>query len=163
RRPAQHAAKALQQALHALGLPQALATESEGRVRSQHQLWGKIVGVMCPPLVGCHTHTERGRGRGWDTNLPARLLGALPKRSWRQRLRRLGLDVLGPLWRSAASASAATRRRGQWTWGGDDAVFKQYGEPLGLVGPWWRGQEHRVLSGRDGGLLGVVIGEGNLV
>jgi hypothetical protein len=41
--------------------------------------------------------------RGWDKNLPARLLGALPKRSWIKRLRRLGLEVLLPLWRYAAT------------------------------------------------------------
>jgi hypothetical protein len=34
---------------------------------------------------------------------------------------------------------------------------------LGLVGTWWSGQEHRVLSGIDGVLLVVVIGEGKLV
>jgi len=34
---------------------------------------------------------------------------------------------------------------------------------VGLVGPGWRGQEHRVLSGIDGGLLVVVLGDGTLV
>jgi len=34
---------------------------------------------------------------------------------------------------------------------------------LGLVGTWWSGQEHRVLSGIDGVLLVVIIGEGKLV
>jgi hypothetical protein len=72
-------------------------TEIEGRLRSQHKLLGKIVGVMCPPLFGCRTNTELCRVRGWDKNLPARLLGALPKRSWMKRLRRLGLQVLVPL------------------------------------------------------------------
>jgi hypothetical protein len=42
-------------------------------------------------------------------------------------------------------------------------VFKKYGEQLGLVGTWWSGQEHRVLSGIDGVLLVVVIGDGKLV
>jgi hypothetical protein len=51
----------------------------------------------------------------------------------------------------------------QWTWVGDDSVFKKYGEQLGLVGTWWSGQEHRVLSGIDGVLLVVVIGDGKLV
>jgi hypothetical protein len=101
--------------------------------------------------------------RGWDKNLPARLLGALPKRSWLKRLRRLGLEVLVPLWRYAASASAATRCRWQWTWVADDSVFKKYGDQLGVVGRWWSGQEKRVLSGIDGVLLIVVIGEGKLV
>ena len=46
---------------------------------------------------------------------------------------------------------------------GDDSVFKKYGTQLGLVGTWWSGQEHRVLSGIDGVLLVVVIGDGKLV
>jgi hypothetical protein len=163
RRQAQRAAEALQQALDDLGLPDDLVAEIEGRLRSQHKLLGKIVGVMCPPLFGCRTNTELCRVRGWDKNLPARLLGALPKRSWLKRLRRLGVDVLVPLWRHAASKSAATRSRWQWTWVGDDSVFKKYGEQLGLVGTWWSGQEHRVLSGIDGVLLVVVIGDGKLV
>src|SRR5262249_38976149 len=137
RRQAQHAAAALQQALDDLGLPEALVTEIEGRLRSQHKLRGKIIGVMCPPLFGCRTNTELCRVRGWDKNLPSRLLGALPKRSWIKRLRRLGLEVLLPLWRSAASKSEATRSRWQWTWVSDDSVFKKYGEQLGLVGTWW--------------------------
>jgi hypothetical protein len=160
---AQQAAKALQQALDDLGLPEDLVTEIEGRLHSQQKLLGKICGVMCPPLFGCRTNTELCRVRGWDKNLPSRLLGALPKRSWIKRLRRLGLEVLEPLWRHAISKSEATRSRWQWTWVGDDSVLKKYGEQLGLVGPWWSGQEHRVLSGIDGVLLVVVIGEGKLV
>src|SRR5215813_6929036 len=163
RRQAQHAAEALEQALQDLGLPDNVVAEIEGRLRSQHKLLGKIVGVMCPPLFGCRTNTELCRVRGWAKNLPSRLLGALFKRSWIKRLRRLGLEVLVPLWRHAASASAATRSRWQWTWVGDDSVFKKYGEQLGLVGTWWSEQEHRVLSGIDGVLLVVVVGEGKLV
>jgi hypothetical protein len=52
RRQAQKAAEALQQALADLRLPEDLVTELEGRLRSQHKLLGKIVGVMCPPLFG---------------------------------------------------------------------------------------------------------------
>ena len=48
RRQAQKAAEALQQALADLRLPEDLVTELEGRLRSQHKLLGKIVGVMCP-------------------------------------------------------------------------------------------------------------------
>jgi hypothetical protein len=102
---AQRIAKVLEQAVDDLGLPADLVTEIEGRLRSQHKLLGKIVGVMCPPLFGCRTNTELCRVRGWDKNLPSRLLGALPKRSWMKRLRRLGLQVLVPLWRYAATAS----------------------------------------------------------
>jgi hypothetical protein len=163
RRQAQHAATVLAQALHDLGLPDNLVAEIEGRLQSQKKLLGKILGVMCPPLFGCRPNAELCRVRGWDKNLPLRLLGALPKRSWLKRLRRLGLEVLVPLWRSAARKSEATRSRWQWTWVGDDSVFKKYGEQLGLVGTWWSGQEHRVLSGIDGVLLVVVIGDGKLV
>jgi hypothetical protein len=163
RRQAQHAAEALLEALNDLGLPEDLVAEIEGRLRSQHKLLGKICGVMCPPLFGCHTNTELCRVRGWDKNLPSRLLGALPKRSWIKRLRRLGLEVLVPLWCHTASKSEATRSRWQWTWVGDDSVFKKYGERLSLVGTWWSGQEHRVLTGIDGVLLVVVVGEGKLV
>ena len=163
RRQAQQAAKALEQALQDLGLPENLVAEIEGRLRSQQKRLGKIVGVMFPPLFGCRTNTELCRVRGWDKNLPSRLLGTLPKRSWLKRLRRLGLEVLEPLWRYAASKSEATRSRWQWTWVADDSVFKKYGEQLGLVGTWWSGQEHRVLSGIDGVLLVVVIGDGKLV
>jgi hypothetical protein len=163
RRQAQHTVKVLEQALHDLGIPEDLVTEIEGRLHSQQLLLGKICGVMFPSLFGCRTNTELCRVRGWDKNLPSHLLGALPKRSWIKRLQRLGLEVLVPLWRHAASASAATRSRWQWAWVGDDAVFKKYGEQLGLVGTWWSGQEHRVLSGIDGVLLVVVVGDGKLV
>jgi hypothetical protein len=57
-RQAQHAAKLLEQALHDLGLPEHLVVEIEGRLRSQQQLLGKIVGMMCLPLFGCRTNTE---------------------------------------------------------------------------------------------------------
>jgi hypothetical protein len=163
RAQAQHAATVLEQALDDLGLPEDLVAEIEGRLRSQQKLLGKIVGVMFPPLFGCRTNSELCRVRGWDKNLPSRLLGALPKRSWLKRLRRLGVEVLEPLWHHAASTSEATRSRWQWTWIADDSVFKKYGAQLGLVGTWWSGQEHRVLSGIDGVLLVVVIGEGKLV
>jgi hypothetical protein len=115
RRQAQQAAEALQQALEDLGLPGNVVAEIEGRLRSQQKLLAKMCGVMFPALFGCRTNTELCRVRGWDKNLPSRLLGALPKRSWIKRLRRLGVDVLVPLWRYAANTSAATRSRWQWT------------------------------------------------
>src|SRR5262249_24609831 len=109
RHQAQQAIEALQQALQDLGLPENLVVELEDRLRSQQKLLGKICGVMFPPLVGCRANTELCRVRGWDKNLPSRLLGALPKRSWIKRLRRLGLEVLLSLWRYAASKSEETR------------------------------------------------------
>jgi hypothetical protein len=162
RRQAQQAAEALHQALDDMGLSEDLVTEIEGRLRSQQKLLGKIVGIMFPSLFGCRTNFELCRVRSWDKNLPSRLLGVLPKRSWIKRIRRLGLEVLVPLWRYTAGKSDATRSRWQWTWVGDDSVFKKYGEQLGLVGTWWSGQEKRVLSGIDGVLLVVVIDEGKL-
>jgi hypothetical protein len=59
--------------------------------------------------------------------------------------------------------SPATQSRWQWTWVWDDTVFHKYGEQLGIVGRWWSGRQKRVLSGIDGLLLLVVIGDGHLV
>jgi hypothetical protein len=59
--------------------------------------------------------TYHYRQRTMSLPNPSRLLRALPKRSWLKRLRRLGLEVLVPLWRYAASKSDATRSRWQWT------------------------------------------------
>jgi hypothetical protein len=163
RRQAQRAAEALHQALEDLGLPANLAVEIAGRLRSQHKLLGKMVGVMFPALFGCRTPSELCRVRGWDKQWPSRLLGALPKRSWLKRLRRLALEVLEPLWHHVHDKSPATQSRWQWTWVWDDSVFKKYGKQLGLVGNWWSGQHKRVLSGIDGLLLLVVIGDGRLI
>jgi hypothetical protein len=107
RRQAQHAAKVVEQALNDLGLPADLVAEIEGRLKSQHELLGKICGVMFPPLFGCRTNFELCRVRGWDKNLPSRLLGALPKRSRPKRLRRLGLGGACP-----AVASCRQQKRG---------------------------------------------------
>ena len=160
---AQRAIEALHQALHDLGLPDNLVTEIEGRLRAQKKLLGKIFGLMFPTLFGCINTSELTRTRGWDKNLPSRLLGALPKRSWLKRLRQLGQEVLGALWRHIEALSAATRSRWQWTWVLDDSVFRKYGGKLELVGTWWSGQHKRVVDGIDGVLLLVVIGDGKLV
>src|SRR5215467_9424360 len=55
---ARHVAMVLEQALQDLGLPENLAAEIEGRLRSQQKLLGKIVGMMFPPLFGCRTNFE---------------------------------------------------------------------------------------------------------
>jgi hypothetical protein len=95
--------------------------------------------------------------------MPSRILGALPKRSWLKRLRKLALDVLAPLWRYIASKSEATRSRWQWTWVWDDSVFRKDGQDFELVGKWYSGQHKRVVSGIDGVLLIVTVGDGKLV
>jgi hypothetical protein len=151
------------QALEDLGLPGNLVVEIEGRLRSQHKLLSKIIGVMFPALFGCRTPSELCRVRGWDKHWPSRLLGALPKRSWLKRLWCLGPEVLEPLWRHVQDMSPATQSRWQWTWVWDDSVFQKYGAQLGLVGTWWSGQQKRVVSGIDGLLLLVVVGEGRLI
>jgi hypothetical protein len=163
KRQAQRAAEALHQALQELGLPDALVAEIEGRLRSQQKLLGKMIGVMFPALFGCRTPAELCRVRGWDTQWPSRLLGALPHRSWLKRLRRLGREVLEPIWRHVQDKSPATQSRWQWTWVWDDSVFRKYGTQLRLVGRWWSGQYKRVVSGIDGLLLLVVVGDGRLV
>jgi len=162
-RQAQRDIDALHQALHDVGLPDDLVIEIEGRLRAQKKLLGKIFGLMFPTLFGCRSAHELTRIRGWDKNMPSRLLAALPKRSWLKRLRQLGHDILCALWRHGESRSAATRSRWQWTWVCDDTVFRKYGQALELVGPWYSGQHKRVVHGIDGVLLLVVIGEGTLV
>jgi hypothetical protein len=96
RRQAQHAAKALEQAPDALGLPADLVAEIEGRLRSQQHLLGKICGVMCPPPVRMpHEHRTVPRaGLGQEPALP-------PARGAAQALldqttQTLGLGRVGP-------------------------------------------------------------------
>lgn len=160
---AQRAIDALHQALHDLGLPDQLVAEIEGRLKAQKKLLSKVFGLMFPTLFGCTSTYELTRVRGWDKNLPSRLLGALPKRSWIKRLRKLGQDILVPLWRYTESMSAATQSRWQWSWVWDDTVFRKYGQDFELVGRWYSGQHKRVVSGIDGVLLVVVIGDGKLI
>ena len=160
---AQRDLDALHQALHDVGLPDDLAIEIEGRLRSQKKLLGKIVGLMFPTLFGCRSPHELMRTRGWDKNWPGRILGALPKRSWLKRLRKLGQDIVSAVWHRVASMSAATRSRFQLTPVIDDSVFRKYGGPLELVGQWWSGQHKRVVHGIDGVLLLLVVGDGHLV
>lgn len=162
-RQAQRDLDALHRALHDVGLPDDLVIEIEGRLHAQKKLLGKIFGLMFPTLFGCRSTHELTRVRGWDKNVPSRILGALPKRSWLKRLRQLGQDILCALWRHVASKSAATRSRWQWTWVWDDTVFRKYGQNLELVGTWYSGQHKRVVTGIDGVLLLVVLGEGTLV
>jgi DDE superfamily endonuclease len=162
-RHAQRDIDALHQALHDLGLPTHLVVELEGRLKVQKKLLAKVFGLMFPTLFGCTSAYELTRVRGWDKNLPSRVLGALPKRSWLKRLRKLGQDILVPLWRHIESKSAATQSRWQWSWVWDDTVFRKYGQTFELVGHWYSGQHKRVVSGIDGVLLIVVIGDGKLM
>ncbi len=141
---AQRAFEALEQALHALGLPDNLVQELARRLRRQQKRLGKIFGRMFPPLFGCRTPSELRRVRGWDKNLASQMLGALPKRSWMQRLRRWGQEVLVPLWRHVHDKSPATRSRWQWTWVVEESVCKKYGQQLGRVGTWSRACSMRV-------------------
>jgi hypothetical protein len=95
-------------------------------------LLGKIFGLMFPTLFGCQHVHELTRVRGWDKNVPGRLLSALPKRSWLKRLRRLGLEVLISIWHYLEDKSPATLIWWEWRWVFDDTVFKKYGDTLRL-------------------------------
>ncbi len=110
-RQAQRDIEALRHALDDLGLPENLVIEIEGRLRAQKKLLGKIFGLMFPTLFGCRSAYELSCVRGWDKNLPSRILSALPKRSWLKRLRKLAQDILVPLWRRVESMSQATKSR----------------------------------------------------
>lgn len=160
---AQRDIDALHQALQELGLPGDLVAEIEGRLRTQNKLLGKIFALMFPPLFGCRSAHELTRTRGWNKNWPSRIRGALPKRSWIKRLRKLGQDTVSDIWRRVESMSPATRSRWQLTPVIDDTVFRKYGGPIELVGRWWSGQHKHVVSGIDGVLLLMVIGNGQLV
>jgi len=117
---------------------------------------------MLPALCGCRTPSAFCRVRGRDKQWPARRRGALPKRSWLKRRRRLGLEGLEPLWRHGQAKSPATQSRWQGTGVWDDAVLHTYGAPREVVGRWGSGQPKRVLAGLDGLLRLVVVGEGRL-
>jgi hypothetical protein len=160
---AQRFLHALEQAVLDLGLPETLVAEVEWRVQAQVKLLGKMFGMMFPTLFGCRTAYELTQLRGWDKNLPGRMLGAMPKQKWLRQLQRRGQALLTLLWQQIEDKSSATQSRWQWTWVGDDSVFKKAGQQLGLVGTWYSGQEHRVRLGIDGLLLVVVIGAGKLV
>src|SRR5438552_11679401 len=163
RTQAQHSIEALHQALKDLDFPDTLVAEIEGRLRAQQKLLGKIVGLMFPTLFGCRHGHELTRVRGWNKNIPSQLLGALPKRSWLKRLRRVGREILVAMWRHTQDKSASTHSRWQWRWIVDDSVFRKYGKQFGLVGTWYSGQFKRTVPGIDGVLLLVVIGDGKLI
>jgi hypothetical protein len=154
---------AWEQALIELGLPENLVAEVAWRLNAVGKRLGNIFGLMFPTVFGCRTAYELTRVRRWDKNLPGKILGALPKHTWVRQWPRRAQDLLATLWQHVQDKSPATRSRWPWTWVGDDSLFKKAGQPLGLVGTWWSGQEHRVRCGIDGLLLVVVIGEGKLV
>ena len=138
---AQRYIEAIHQALEDLGFPDSLVAEIEGRLQAQQSLLGKIVGLMFPTLFGARHPHELTRVRGWDKNVPRKLLSALPKGSWLKRLRRLGLEILLSIWRHTQTQSPSTQSRWQWRWIVDDSVFRKYGQPFALVGCWYSGHE----------------------
>jgi hypothetical protein len=163
RADAQRYIEAIHQALEDLGFPDALVAEIEGRLQAQQALLGKRVGIMFPPCFGSRHPHELTRVRGWDKNVPSKLLSALPKRSWLKRLRRLGLEILLCIWRHTQDQSASTHSRWPWRWIVDEAVFRKYGHHFRLVSRGWSGQFKHPVWGSDGVLLLVVIGDGKLI
>jgi hypothetical protein len=95
---AQYYLRALEQALVDVGLPETLVVEVEWRLKALGKLLGKIFGMMFPTAFGCQTAYELTRVRGWDKNLPGKLLGALPKQKWVRQLQHRGQDLLATLW-----------------------------------------------------------------
>ena len=160
---AQRHLQAMEQALVDVGVAKTVVEEVQWRLKAVRKLLGKIFGLMFPTIFGCRTHHELTRVRGWDKNLPSRILGALPKQKWLRPLPHRGQDLLLTWWHQVEDKSPATRRRWPWTWVSDDRVFKTAGRQLGLVGTWSRGQEPRVRRGMDGLRRLVVNGEGKLV
>src|SRR3989441_11883074 len=163
RAEAQRSIEAIHQALADLGFSDTFVAEIEGRLQTQQKLLGKIAGLRLPTVFGCGQGPDLTRVRGWNKNIRTQLLGALPKRSWLKRLRRLGLEMLISLWLHTQDKSASTQSRWQWRWIVDDSVFRKYGRHFRLVGRWWSGQCKRTVPGIDGVLLLVVIGDGKRI
>lgn len=162
-RQAQGHLRAIERAVADLGLEDALGRVLERKLKAGHRLMTKIFGVMFPVLFGCETYPELCRVMGWAKNLPGRLLGALPKRKWIEKLRALGQGVLETLWQRVKGMSEATRSRWQWTWILDSTVFRKYGEKFRLVKPVFSNQDKRKGPGIEVVLLAVVVGDGKLV
>jgi hypothetical protein len=150
----------LEQALTELGLPETVVPVISRKLKTQRKLFGKIFGMMFPPLFGWQSYGELCRVLGWDKNVPSLILGSLPTPTWVKLLRQVGQDVLALIEQQVQDKSPATKSRWQFTWVADDSLFKKYGSRLGLVGRGWSGQEQRVRLGIDGLLLLVVVGDG---
>ena len=76
-----------------MGLTGHFVRETDGRLNAPKKLLGKIFGLMFPTLFGAVSTYELTRMRGWDQQMPARILEALHKRFWLKRLRKLGQDA----------------------------------------------------------------------
>jgi hypothetical protein len=161
-RRAQPFLPALEQALGDLGRPETRVAEVEWRLQAHVTLLRNSFGRRCPPVCGCRTVSELTQGRVWDTHAPGRLLGARPKQPWIRPWHRRGQALRIRLGQQVADKSPATQRRWQWTGAADDSGGNTSGQPRGLVGTWYSGQEHRVRLGSDGLRL-VARGDGQLV
>jgi hypothetical protein len=151
-----------ERSLEDLGLERRLVQSLSRKIRIQGKLMRKVFAMMFPPLFGARSYQELGRILGWSRDLPGRILGALPKARWLEKLQRLGREIVETLWARIEQMSAATRSRWQMTWVADDSVFRKHGAKLRLVGSWYSGQEKRAVLGVDGLLLMVVFGDGKL-
>jgi hypothetical protein len=172
---AQRFLQTLEQAMLDLGLPETLAAEVEWRLNAQAKLLGNIVGLMFPTVCGCRTTDELSRVRGWDKNLPSRLLGALPTRTWVRpwpHRGQISWPPCGIMWRTRArppavggsgrgSAMTASSKIGPAA-GADRDLVERPGAP-GPAGDRWpalgggdRGRE----AGHPGGRCGAPTGPG---
>jgi hypothetical protein len=91
---------------------------------------------VSPRCLAAAATTNCAGVRGWDKNLPGRLLGALPTRPWVKPCRAGGKHF----WPAGGSTSRTTVRPsavgGRGRGSAMTALSKKYGPHLGLVGTW---------------------------
>ena len=138
--------------------------EIEGRLRSQQKLLGKIVGVMFPPLFGCRTPAELCRVRGWDKQLALTAAGGFAQTLLAQAAAAPGPGGVGATVAPCGDARVRPRRAagsgpGRWMTRCSTSMVSSWV----WSGAGGAGSNIRVLSGIDGLLLVVVIGDGKLV
>jgi hypothetical protein len=95
---AQRHLQALEQALVDLGVAKTVVAEVQWRLKAGRTLLGQSFGLRFPTIFGCRTHPELTRVRGWDKNLPSRILDALPTQQWLRQWPHRGPDLLVTRW-----------------------------------------------------------------
>jgi hypothetical protein len=78
--------QALEPALVAVGVAASRTAEVQWRLQTVRKRRGQSFGLRFPTIVGGRTYHALTRVRAWDKHLPLRLLGALPKQTWRRPL-----------------------------------------------------------------------------
>ena len=160
-RQAQRDIDALHQALHDVGLPAMTSLSRSRPLARPKKLLGKIFGLMFPTLFGCRSAHELTRVRVGQ-NVPSRILGALPSAPGSSACvssARISSVPCGAMSRQRAPPPAAA---GSGPGYGTTRCFANTGKTWSLLA---RGTVANisVVTGIDGVLLLVVLGEGTLV